>query len=49
MLSIIILISSPTFTDEDIGPKILNEQKISKTNAKTRHPEFHHITQIFFF
>ena len=37
MLAIIILISSLTFTDEGIGPKILSEQKVrGKTNAQTR-------------
>lgn len=48
MLPIIILLSSLIFTDEDKGPKILSEQKVGgKTKAQTRHPDSHHIPQIF--
>ena len=44
-----ILISLLLFTDEDIHPKILSEQKVrGKTNAEIRHPDSHHITPISF-
>ena len=47
--TILLIISLLIFTDEDIHPKILSEQKVrGKTNAKIRYPDSHHITQIFF-
>lgn len=48
MVASILLISLLIFTDEDIHPKILSERRVrSKTNAKIRHPDSHHITQTF--